>query len=199
VAKTHTPAANGQNTPPHDAETRSEPPPLPRRARSVMESLFAGYAREPRPLPEYAGLMALFSALFAGFIALVGRRGRPLPERIGLGDIVLVGVATHKLSRLIAKDVVTSPLRAPFAEFEEHSGPSEVEEAARGRGWRRAIGELITCPYCLGLWLSTFFHYGLVLRPAATRLVGSIFAAQALADFLQAAYVVTTAKAERQP
>ncbi len=40
-----------------------------------------------------------------------------MPERIGPGDILLLGVATHKLGRLLAKDWVTSFLRAPFTTF----------------------------------------------------------------------------------
>jgi hypothetical protein len=35
-----------------------------------------------------------------------------LPEKINFADLLLLGVATHKLSRIIAKDRVTSPLRA---------------------------------------------------------------------------------------
>jgi len=51
---------------------------------------------------------------------------------------------------------------------------------------------LVTCPYCLGLWVAAFFNYGLVLRPAETRLVGSIFTTLAIADFLQPLYVEAT-------
>jgi hypothetical protein len=41
---------------------------------------------------------------------------------------VLLGVATYKLSRLISSDRVTSPLRAPFVEYVEPAGASEVKE-----------------------------------------------------------------------
>ncbi|MGH2350100.1 MAG: DUF1360 domain-containing protein, partial [Chloroflexota bacterium] len=86
---------------------------------------------------------------------------------------------------------------APFTEYEEKGGPSEVEEKARGRGFRRAIGELVTCPYCIGLWIAAFFHYGLVLNPSITRLLGGVLASLSLSDFLQALYVVATSKAEQ--
>ena len=46
-------------------------------------------------------------------------------------------MATHKLSRIIAKDPVTSPLRAPFTTFEGTSGPAELaEEPSSGQGLR---------------------------------------------------------------
>ena len=151
-----------------------------------------GYGRHDPPLGSYLGLIALFNALFAGFLVVAKRAKRPVPDHIGLGDVLLLAVATHKLSRLLAKDRVLSGLRAPFTHYEGRGGPGEVEEDARGTGLRKAIGELVTCPYCLGLWVAAFFNYGLVLRPAETRLVGSIFTTLAIADFLQPLYVEAT-------
>ena len=57
---------------------------------------------------------------------------RRFPERYSLADVVLLGVATHKYSRVLTKDRVTSGLRAPFVRYRHDAGPSEVEEAARG-------------------------------------------------------------------
>jgi hypothetical protein len=107
---------------------------------------------------------------------------------VGAADLVTIGVASHKLSRLIAKDKVTSPLRAPFTEFDERGGPAEFEESARGTGLRRAIGELLICPYCLGLWVVAALSLGLLFAPRLTRLVASAFSALTISDFLQIAY-----------
>src|SRR5918997_3599265 len=107
--------------------------------RSAEEGLLDGYAppRERPPFGAYAALTAAFNAAFAGALAAAARQGR-LPERIEPGDVVLVGVATHKLSRLITKDRVMAFARAPFTEYQEPGGPGEVEERARGRnGLRR--------------------------------------------------------------
>src|SRR3954447_25461946 len=100
-----------------------------------------GYAPAEKrpPLTAYALTMAMFNAGFAAVLLLARRRGRQLPERFAAADLVTIGVASHKLSRLIAKDKVTSPLRAPFTELEGSGGPSELEERARGSGARRAI------------------------------------------------------------
>src|SRR5919198_1203030 len=92
-------------------------------SRETWDYLFSGYAHEHRPLGAYAGLVVLFNAAFAGFLALAKAADRPLPERIGTGDILLFGVATHKASRLLARDWVTSFLRAPFTRYD---GPSEL-------------------------------------------------------------------------
>ena len=89
-------------------------------------------------------------------------RGATCPSASMRGDIVLIGTASYKLSRLIAKKKVTAFVRAPFTELEGKGGPAELEERPRGRGLRRALGELLLCPYCLGLWASGGFHAGLL-------------------------------------
>jgi hypothetical protein len=150
--------------------------------------LFAGYSREERPLVAYTELVGFYHLAFAMFLAAARGAGRPLPQRVALGDILLVGVATFKMSRLVAKDLVTSPLRAPFTTFEGLAGEGEVNEKPRGEGMRRALGELLTCPFCMATWVAAFFAYALVLSPPLTRLIASIFASHALADFLQLAY-----------
>ena len=92
------------------------------------------YADEHRPLAGYAVLSGGFGVAFSSALAAaVSRRGE-LPERIRIGDIAMTGIATHKLTRLIAKDRVTSFLRAPFVTYQEPSGHGEVEEAPRRPG-----------------------------------------------------------------
>jgi hypothetical protein len=64
--------------------------------------------------------------------------------KVGIGDIVLLGVATHKVSRLLAKDWVTAPIRARFTEYQGEAGVGEVIESPRGQGMQQAMGTLIT-------------------------------------------------------
>ena len=99
-------------------------------------------------------------------------------------DVVVIAGATHRLSRLVAKDPVTSPLRAPFARFKGTTGPAELAEEVRGSGLRKAIGELLTCPFCTGMWISTGFAAGLVFAPRPTRLAAGTLTALAASDLL---------------
>src|SRR4051794_36956879 len=69
---------------------------------------FRGYSSEQRALPEYAALIAGFGTAFGVSLAAARRRRGELPERIGAGDVAMAGIATQKLSRLLAKDRVTS-------------------------------------------------------------------------------------------
>ena len=144
--------------------------------------------QDPPTAPQERSLGA-YSLLSGGYVgifgaALLAARGR-LPERFATRDLVLASVATHRLSRLIARDRVTRPLRAPFTEIEAEDPPLELRERARGEGLRRAFGELLSCPYCLDQWIASAFVAGLALAPRPTRTVVSTFAVVSGADYLQ--------------
>jgi hypothetical protein len=153
-------------------------------------ALGADYAAgdQHRPLAGYAILTATFGVALGGGLLVAHRQGRSLPETVGVYDVVLIGVATHKLSRLLTKDKVTSVLRAPFTRFQEKAGHGEVEEAARGHGLRLAVGELLVCPYCIAQWVAGAFSLGLVFAPRLTRLLAGMWSAHAIADAAQLAY-----------
>src|SRR5205807_1092615 len=91
-----------------------------------------------------------------------------------------------KLSRRLAKDPVTSPIRAPFTRATGVSGPAELAEEVQGGGLRRAVGELLTCPFCLDQWVATAFVCGLTVAPRATRLVAATFTSAAPATTVAA-------------
>jgi hypothetical protein len=150
----------------------------------------AGYAEpgERPPFLPYLSFMSIFGALVAAALATARRQGRELPASVPAGQLLLIGTASHKLSRVISKDKVTSPLRAPFTELEGKGGPAEFKERSRGTGARKAIGELLICPFCLDLWMIAGFSIGLLFAPRVTRFVASLFAALTIADFLQIAY-----------
>ena len=148
-----------------------------------------GYAPdEEKPLRSYAVLMSVFGGLALGFAAWFRRSGRQLPDRIDGRDLLLLTVASHKSARLISKDKVTSTIRAPFARYEGSAGPGELSEKPRGRGLRRAIGELLVCPYCLGMWTSAGLTAGLLVLPRFTRWVSAVLVIFFGSDVLQIAY-----------
>ena len=139
-----------------------------------------------RPLASYGALMATFSTIFGGAIAVAAAQGR-LPRRPSAMDIALVAVAGHKVSRLVAKDKVTLPIRAPFTETKV-DGEGELVDEATGTGMQKAIGQLVTCPKCVGQWACASFVVGMIYSPRATRAVASVFASDAISDFLHVAY-----------
>jgi len=149
----------------------------------------AAYAGdEDRPLEGYVAAMATYGAFAALVLMAAATRRKDAPDRFPLVDIALTGVATHKLTRIISKDSVTSPLRAPFTRYKKPGGPAEVMEEVRGHGVKHAVGELITCPFCLSPWIATALTGGLVIAPRFTRAVTAVFSAVAVSDHLQLTY-----------
>lgn len=158
-------------------------------ATSETQTDGGGYSsHHHRPVAAYAGLSTGLTAAFvAGLVAATRKRGE-LPERYRLSDFATVGIATHKISRTIAKEKVTSFIRAPFVRYQEPAGFGELDEQPRGTGLQLAIGELLVCPYCLGHWVASAFGVGIVGAPRLTRLIAFVFTAETIADFLQLAY-----------
>lgn len=160
----------------------------PRRSKKKAESLLAGYSAKKRPLGGYAVLVGLFTLALGSGLAAAETSD---DEQPGWSDLLLLGIATHKLSRIATKDLVTSPFRAPFVKFKKSAGAGEVEEEARGAGMQEAVGDLITCPYCMAPWIASAFVFGFQRAPRATRVIGSIFAITAGSDFLNRLYAKT--------
>src|SRR5437763_1413300 len=144
-------------------------------------------------LAEYATMLGFYIASVAVLTALAKEQGR-LQRRFGLLDLALLGMATHKLSRMVAKDRITSILRAPFVSYIRSAGAGEVEEEPRGQGIQRGIGHLISCPYCTAPWSGTALAFGFVFAPRVTRFFAGILASIAMSDFLHRAYLATKEK-----
>lgn len=143
---------------------------------------------ENRPLAGYAGTMTVYASVVGLLAGVAKLTGRKIPDGLSVTDVAISAAATHKLSRLLAKDPVTSPIRAPFTSYEGTSAPSELHEEVRGQGAQKAIGELITCPFCIGVWIATGFTAGMIYLPRTTRLAAGTLTALTGADILQYGY-----------
>jgi hypothetical protein len=154
-----------------------------------FQRLYAGYARggENIPLKSYAGILSTYLIIFGGVLWTAKKRSA-LPERIAAKDLLQFAVATHEASLLLTRDAVTSPIRAPFTHYQKDSGQGEVDEIPSGQGLREAIGELLTCPYCLQAWIAGSLVTGFVFKPRETRFVVSILCSMAGSSFLHNAY-----------
>ncbi|WP_345563131.1 DUF1360 domain-containing protein [Nonomuraea rosea] len=150
----------------------------------ILEKTEQAYQGEHnRPLGGYLRILGVYGGTVAVAAATAALAGRRVPDHVGVLDLLLMAACTHKASRLLAKDPVTSPIRAPFTEYEGQSGPSELQEKPRG-----PVGELLACPFCLAQWIATGYAAGLVLAPRFTRLAGATMTAVAISDWLQLGY-----------
>jgi len=161
-----------------------------------MGILRAYPADEQRPLAGHFALSAIYGSGVAAAAYGQFRSGEPLPERIPAADLALMSIATYKLSRLIAKDRITSFVRRPFTRYlGESDRPAEVSEEPRGSGLQRALGELLVCPYCLGQWVGTGFVAVYLRNRRLALTTAALFAVVSGADLLQEAWIAVDKRA----
>ena len=168
---------------------RQPAPALLGRVRRALEGVQRTYDSEGQiDLVARSGAMAAYGVAVSALVATVRMNGRP-PAGFAPADLMLGGIATHKFARLITKSSVASPLRAPFTQFVECSGPSEHSEVPRdGSHAQHAIGELLTCPFCLGVWVGTGYVAALAVAPRGARAWAAVFTVTAIADTMQHLY-----------
>jgi hypothetical protein len=137
---------------------------------------------------SYGPLLIGYAAMALALLLGARRFGPSSPPRPTASDVALIGMGTFKLSRLFAKEKVLQPVRAPFVEDVEPGADSEVNCAPAGTGLRRAVGELLTCPFCISVWIATIFVAAFAVVPRAVRLVGAGLTAVVVADTSQHLY-----------
>lgn len=146
---------------------------------------------ERPPYSTYAALVGLFGAGMAGVGAVAGAAGKR-PEHLRGLDLVVLSAATFKAARTVSHDEVLSFLREPFVEGRAHEGEEKPVETGDAR---QALGELLTCSRCIGMWAAAGVVGLHTIAPRTGRLLTWSLAASAANDFLQAAFTALTAKA----
>ncbi|CAL9647287.1 hypothetical protein SUDANB105_06520 [Streptomyces sp. enrichment culture] len=144
------------------------------------------------PLAGYAGLMGGFAAGAAAYAVVFRLLGRRPPEQVPPWDVALLGTATFKVARLLSRDKVTGVVRAPFTRREGEGEAAEVMDVPREGGTaRRAIGELVSCPFCMAAWVGAGLTGYYAWAPRAARLVCAGLSAITVADWLEYAWTGT--------
>ncbi len=128
---------------------------------------------------------ALKLSLVATFLAAAGIAGSKDRGGRGLGDpvdIALTGMAAHRIGRMIAFEKVAEPLREPFTATVPDSSGADDTVVARGRGLHWALGELLSCPICVGTWAALGLTIGRMILPGPTRFVTRVLAIAGIAE-----------------
>ncbi len=148
----------------------------------------------------YLTLIGLFLGVFAAFSKREQDKRRPI-DLSGL-DLTMLGLATFRAGRLAAYDRVSEPLRAPVTETkpDEYGAGENVVARAEGSGVRKAIGELASCPTCIGTWAGAAMVFGLRVAPQPTRFFIAFMSATGLAELIDNASEALswTGKAQRK-
>lgn len=143
------------------------------------------------PYRAYAGIMGTF----VGGLGIAGVLARALgrdPRGESTLELAVLSLATFKTARTIARDGVTSFIRAPFVDGE--AGTDDVEAPVETGDLQQAIGELVTCSRCIGTWAAAGLATTQILAPRFGRLLTWSLAAAGANDFLQAGFVALTSK-----
>lgn len=153
----------------------------------------AGYGRlmvDTRPTrpADYAALSAGWGALMGALLIAARDKG---DEPLKAAEVLPIGLATFAIAKLVAKEKVDAWVREPFVE-EHEAGPA----TPKGTGLRYAVGELLTCTRCVGLWSALGLVALRVARPREARVVNAVFGASAVNDSAQAAFSWLAARSD---
>jgi len=134
----------------------------------------------------YMALSGFFVILLTTFNLLRPRQKRD-DAAIKPFDYILLGLSVFRMGRMVSYDAVMEPYRAPFTEtVPDGTGAGSTVEP-KGEGWRRAVGELISCPICSGTWIAAVLVYGMQVLPGSTRALMAIMSVIGIGEVLNAA------------
>ncbi len=143
-----------------------------------------------------------WNAVFSGFFLLLTIMGaiiletesyRPLNE-FEIVDFLLVALATWRVIRLFVYDAITKFFREQFWDAKTVGKSIVLEKPPHGP--RRTLADLLSCPWCIGVWAGAFITFAYAMFPYAYYFV-IFLAISGVATFLQLLSNVVGHKAEQ--
>lgn len=144
-------------------------------------------SQKPADAHDYAAVNVAWAGMLAALLGATARDAKPGPSGT---ELPVIGLATFTLTKALSKEKVGVWAREPLVEPAD-----DGNRQPRGRGVRYVLGELVTCPRCLGTWTSLGLVGLQVVRPREGRIVARILAAAAINDILQTSFTLLCAKA----
>lgn len=101
----------------------------------------------------------LFAVLLLGLGWIFWNVWGGFPQTINWFDAIILSLAVMRATRLLVYDKITRFAREWFANKREihRDGMVEIEVFPVKSGPRRAIGDLLDCPWCVGVWVALIF------------------------------------------
>lgn len=103
-------------------------------------------------------------------------------------NLTILALASFRLTRLIVFDKITEFLRDPFfdeIEEENEEGKMEVYYLPKQTPIKKFIGELLSCYWCTGVWVSAAVVSGYLFLPAVFVPIILVFAVAGLAALVE--------------
>ncbi len=99
-----------------------------------------------------------------GSIILEGEAAMRMRE-LKVHEYMLIALATFRLTRLFVYDKITAFFREQFFDVVETKNGLTLTKP--GYGPRRTLADLVTCPWCFGMWASATVIFFYLLTPYA--------------------------------
>lgn len=119
--------------------------------------------------------------IILGAIILETESRIPLAS-LSLVDFTLITLATWRLIRLFVYDAITKFFREQFSDVVKVGRGYRLEKPKAGP--RRTIADLLSCPWCFGMWAASVVTFSYLLTPYAVFPI-ILLAISAVATFLQ--------------
>lgn len=112
-------------------------------------------------------LTGFFLALFVGAVYILYLLNR-VPESITFFETLIITLAVFRLTRLLVYDSVFRFFRDFFVDKgiqKDADGNEIVVRRIYKDGIRRTISDLLSCPWCIGMWLSLLVAFLYFVSP----------------------------------
>jgi hypothetical protein len=102
--------------------------------------------------------------LFMGTVIIESEAYRSY-ESLTAFDFILMSLATFRLTRLFVYDKITAFFREQFSDAVETKNGTALVKPERGP--RRTLADLLSCPWCFGMWAAGTVAFFYLLTPYA--------------------------------
>lgn len=119
--------------------------------------------------------------VFMGVVILESEAYKDMAN-LTLVDYVLMALASFRVIRLVVYDKITAFFREQFYDVNPTKTKMALEKPATGP--RRTLADLLTCPWCFGVWAAATVSFFYLLTPYALYPV-LLLALSAVASFIQ--------------
>jgi hypothetical protein len=109
-------------------------------------------------------LAFFFGLIFFGTFVLEHGAIKPY-ETLTFTDYALITLASWRLIRLVVYDKIFAFFREQFFDAVEEEGGMILIKPERGP--RRTLADLVTCPWCIGIWMAAMVSFFYLLTPYA--------------------------------
>ena len=109
--------------------------------------------------------LLFFCMLLTMGVIILDTEARIAYEELTLFDVALITLATYRLIRLFVYDALTKFFREQFWDAKETRGKVLLTKPKGGP--RRTLADLLSCPWCFGVWAAAMVSFFYLLTPLA--------------------------------